>query len=51
MYTLIHKSYYGNKRILNLVRKLKILELKAARIKENFFNMNVNEFKKFRKPG
>jgi len=49
MYTFIHKSYYGNKRILNLVRKLKFLEFKMAMIQENFFNLNLNAFKKFHK--
>ena len=49
MYTFIHKSYYENKRLLDLVRKLKFLELKAAMMQEIFFNLNVNVFRKLHK--
>ena len=49
MYTLIHRSYLNDERILNLVRKFRFLKLKAALIQENFFNSNIRAFKKFRK--
>jgi hypothetical protein len=49
MYTLTNKYNQINKRILNLARKLKFLELKAAMVQDNFFGSNLNEFTKFHK--
>jgi len=49
METLIHKVYLKNKKILSLVRKLKQLEVEAKMIEVNFFNQNLNAFKKFHK--
>jgi len=49
MESLVHKVYLKNKKILSLVRKLKQLEIEAKMIEVNFFNQNLNAFKKFHK--
>ena len=42
----VHKSYVRNKRVLQLIKKLKDLEREMRRFHENFFAINLNSFKK-----
>ena len=46
MESLVHKVYLKDKRILSLVHKLKRLEDEAKRLERNFFDLNLNAFKK-----
>lgn len=47
MKTIEHKSICKDKRILELVKKMKELEEEIKRTEEIFFGMNLNGFKKF----
>ncbi|MFH0764589.1 MAG: hypothetical protein V1927_06255 [Candidatus Omnitrophota bacterium] len=46
MRELVHKRYLRNKRIRQLVDKLESLTLAARMRQENFFDLNLNAFKK-----
>lgn len=43
----IRREYLKNKRILNVVRKLKTLELEMKKLQSDFFVRNINGLKKY----